>query len=215
MENDFGIDLDNYEVVRKEYFNNQQEPQFTFNNGRAYINGFGLKSMDMCEYVQLLFDKEKKTLVVKPSNSKQKDALRWCTSGKKRKPRHMRCIPLFYLVYQMMGWNMNGRYRITGFKKESNGKDILFFDLSDAICYMPTGEYDENGRAITIEQFPKQWEGTFGLSTMDYETREDVEVYDEEMVFNVPLEMNKKKKKQVMEAEDSTETVNQTENSEV
>lgn len=80
---------------------------------------------------------------------------------------------------------------------------------------MPTGEYDENGRAITIEQFPKQWEGTFGLSTMDYEKREDVEVYDEEMVFNVPLEMNKKKKKQVMEAEDSTEPVNQTENSEV
>ena len=53
MENDFGIDLENYEVVRKEYFNNQQEPQFTFNNGRAYINGYGLKSMDMCEYCVL------------------------------------------------------------------------------------------------------------------------------------------------------------------
>lgn len=192
------IDLRGYEVVRQDYFQGQEEPQLSFNKGYAYINGYGLGLFPQTDYVQFLVDDKEKALIIKPSIRKIKDSIKWSSGNSKRHPRKIRCIPLYYMVYCMMGWNLDVRYRITGVLRESEGKKILYFPLKEAISYEKIGIYDENGHPVIVERFPEHWKPHFGISVMDYETREDVKVYKEEEVFSIELPMFEQKKQQML-----------------
>ncbi len=192
------IDIKGYEVVRQDYFQGQEEAQFTFNRGYAYINGYGLNLLPEVDYVQFLIDDKEKTLVIKPSVRKIKDSVKWSSGTKKRHPRKIRCITLYYMVYQMMGWNLDVRYRITGCIRESEGQSVLYFPLKEAISYEKIGIYDETGQPIIVERFPEHWKANFGISVMDYENREDIKTYDEETTFLVELSMFERKKEQLL-----------------
>lgn len=174
------MDTQKYEVVRQDYFFSLEEPQFTFKNGKAYINAFGLRLYPDMDYIQILIDKEEKTMIVKPFREKVKDSFRW-SSGKKRQPRHMRCVPLYYMVYQMMGWNVNARYRITGYQQERGRESVLYFDLKEAICYVNDKAY-----------FPKEWEANFGILETIHKDTEIVTVFEEDALFEVKLPVNEK-----------------------
>lgn len=185
------MDMQKYEVVRQDYFFSMEEPQFTFKNGKAYINAFGLRLYPDMDYIQILIDKEEKTMIVKPFREKVKDSFRW-SAGKKRQPRHMRCVPLYYMVYQMMGWNVNARYRITGYQHERGKESVLYFDLKEAICYVNDKEY-----------FPKEWEASFGILETIHNNTEIVTVFEEDALFEVTLPVNEKNRSQLMEGRET------------
>lgn len=185
------MDTQKYEVVRQDYFFSLEEPQFTFKNGKAYINAFGLRLYPDKDYIQILINKEEKTLIVKPFQEKVKDSFRW-SAGKKRQPRHMRCVPLFYMVYQMMGWNINARYRTTGFQQQRGKESVLYFDLKEAICYMDDKEY-----------FPKEWETNFGIIETMHKESELVTVFEEDALFEIKLPVNEANLSQMMEGRET------------
>lgn len=154
-----------YEVVRQDYFFSQEEPQFTFKGGKAYINSFGL--------------------LIKLFREKVKDSFRW-SAGRKRQPRHMRCVPLYCMVYQMMGWNLNARYRITGCLHTYGEVPVLYFDLTEAICFVQT-ELDTHGNPVVRGCFPKEWETSFGTVEAEYTEKDFIKTYEEDGLFEVKL----------------------------
>ncbi len=184
-----GINQGQYEVVRQDYFFSQEEPQFTFKNGKAYINSFGLRQFPDKDYIQILIDKEAKTMVIKPFKEKVKDSFRW-SAGKKRQPRHMRCVPLYCMVYQMMGWNLNARYRVTGYLHTYGEVPVLYFDLAEAICFVQT-ELDAHGNPVVKEYFPKEWEPSFGTVEAEYTEKDFITTYEEDGLFEVKLPLRK------------------------
>lgn len=186
-----------YEVVRQDYFFSQEEPQFTFKNGKAYINSFGLRQFPDKDYIQILIDKEAKTMIIKPFKEKVKDSFRW-SAGKKRQPRHMRCVPLYCMVYQMMGWNLNARYRITGCLHTYGEVPVLYFDLTEAICFVHT-EPDTNGNPVVREYFPKEWETSFGTVEAEYTEKDYIKTYEEEGLFEVKLPLRRENLIRMME----------------
>jgi len=188
-----------YEVVRQDYFFSQEEPQFTFNKGKAHINSAGLKLFPDKEYIQILIDKVAKIMIIKPLAEKAKDSFRW-SAGRKRQPRHMRCVPLYCMVYQLMGWNLNARYRITGFKQEYGNTTVLFFKLQDAVCYIKEDAVDENGSPVIHELFPKEWEMKFGIAEAEHEKADVLRVYEEDGLMEVTLPVNERNLMRMMEA---------------
>lgn len=186
-----------YEVVRQDYFFSQEEPQFTFKNGKAYINSFGLRKFPDKDYIQILIDKEAKTMVIKPFKEKVKDSFRW-SAGKKRQPRHMRCVPLYCMVYQMMGWNLNARYRVTGYLHTYGEVPVLYFDLAEAICYVQT-EIDTKGVPVIKECFPKEWETSFGTAEAEYTEKDFITTYEEEGLFEVKLPLRRENLERMQE----------------
>ena len=205
------IDIKGYEVVRQDYFQGQEEAQFTFNKGYVYINGHGFNLLPGVDYVQFLIDEQEKTLIIKPSVRKIKDSVKWSSGSKKRHPRKIRCIPLYYMAYKMMNWNLDVRYRITGNLLVNEGKPVLYFPLTEAISYEKIGIYDETGQPIIVERFPEHWKSNFGISVMDYEKREDIKSYDEDTVFSVELPMFERKKEQmIMQAQKASEEADET-----
>ncbi|MBO5239330.1 MAG: hypothetical protein J6B50_11250 [Lachnospiraceae bacterium] len=188
----------NLEVVRQDYFVSQEEPQFTFKKGKAYINSAGLRMFPDQDYIQILVDKEEKVLIIKPLREKAKDSFRW-SAGKKRQPRHMRCVPLYYMIYRMMGWNLNARYRITGTKLEYGSATVLFFRLSEAVCYVTEDTLDENGKPVVQELFPKEWEMKFGIAEAEHEEKDVVTVYEEDGLFEIKLPVKEDNLNRMME----------------
>ena len=186
-----------YEVVRQDYFFSQEEPQFTFKNGKAYINSFGLRKFPDKDYIQMLIDKEAKTMIIKPFKEKVKDSFRW-SAGKKRQPRHMRCIPLYCMVYQMMGWNLNARYRITGCLHTYGELSVLYFDLTEAICFVQT-ELDVNDAPVVRKYFPKEWETSFGTAEAEYTEKGFITTYEEDGLFEVKLPLRRENLERMQE----------------
>lgn len=184
MELSDNINLKTYEVVRQDYFCGQDEPQFTFNKGRAYINRYGIDMFPDMDYVQLLVDKKEKILVIKPRCDKTKDSVKWCI-GSRRKPRHISCIPLCYMIFKMMNWDMNARYRITGYKLDYERTPILVFELDDAICYEKKS--DENGTVSQLQYFPSGWNMNFGTTEAKHNDDGVINMYDEDGTFEIKL----------------------------
>ena len=90
----------------------------------------------------------------------------------------------------MMDWSLNARYRITGFKQEYGNGTVLFFRLSEAICYVKEDVVDENGSPVIHELFPKEWETKFGIAVAEHKESDVLKVYEEDGLFEIRLPIN-------------------------
>ena len=178
-----------YEVVREDFISDPETVQLNLNKGRLYINSYGLSRFPDEDYVRILINDELRSLVIKPYKEKVRASYRWCGGKIKRKARHVRCLPLFYLIYKMMNWDINARYRITGEIEEANGEKVIYFDLEDAVCFI---EDTENGEEPKYHmQMPQEWEKHYGMPVMDFEKRQDIRTFQDAAVFNVEFEQLK------------------------
>ena len=67
--------LDNYQVVRREFFAHLSEPAVTFYNCKFYVNAACLHRFPGVDYVQALVNQEKKVLVLLPCEEGARDAV--------------------------------------------------------------------------------------------------------------------------------------------
>ena len=230
-ENSHPRDLSRYRVVRQEFISNPDEIQLTFNQGRIYINDYGLRQFPEEDYVRVLIDENTKSLVIRPYKKKVRASFCWCGGVKRRKARHVKCLPLFYLIFKMMQWDINARYRITGNIEDSGEDRIIYFDLRDAICFIREPRIAGNGKGadgnrtddrtdindpggsgrLSNEQnrynmqMPQEWEKHYGMPVMDYDNRKDIKTFDNMAVFDVEF-ANMKPDRKIIEHNDGTQT---------
>lgn len=194
MDNFEKFDLSNYQVVRQEFVDDAQEIYFSFNMGKAYINGYGL-SLFREEYIQIYVDQERKNMVIKPLPERKKDSFRWSGTGKKRKPRHMRCTPLYIMVFMMMDWDIYSRYRITGYIEQNGEERVLYFDLKNAVRFKTE---EEKEMTLKLDRnYPEQWRNSFGIFGRDHVESSDIKIFDDCVEFDVELKLNRKNKEKL------------------
>lgn len=192
------MDLSNYQVVRQEFGMSQEVIQVTFNQGRLYVNNYTLSQFPEEDYIQVLVDEDTKSMVIKPSVKKKRDSFKWSGGLNKRKARRIGCKPLYYLVYRLMEWDINCRYRIDGEIEDYGEQKVIFVDLRDAICFKR--EDDGNKRM----QMPEEWLKSFGMPYMDYKNRQDIKTFEDMAVFDVQMDMVSGAKKKMEELKETT-----------
>jgi hypothetical protein len=76
-------------------------------------------------------------MVVRKCDENDKDALRWCVAKPdKRKSRKMSNKLFSAMMYEMMGWNTDCRYKILGHKISYEDETIYIFDLTETEIFM-------------------------------------------------------------------------------
>jgi hypothetical protein len=76
-------------------------------------------------------------MVVRKCDENEKDALRWCVAKPdKRKSRKMTNKLFSAMMYEMMGWNTDCRYKILGHKISYEEETIYIFDLTETEIFM-------------------------------------------------------------------------------
>lgn len=90
-------------------------------------------------YIQILVNQESKRMVVRKCEENDKDALRWCVEKPdKRKSRKMTNKLFSAMIYDMMGWDLDCRYKMQGYKITHEDETMYIFDLLEPEIYMDT-----------------------------------------------------------------------------
>ena len=75
--------LNNYQVVRKEFFAHMFDAAVTFRFDSLAFNSAAINKMADSMYVQFLINPNKKKMVVRMCSEEDKNAARWCKIDKK------------------------------------------------------------------------------------------------------------------------------------
>lgn len=184
MEEEFSYD--GYKYVRSELFPNLREPAITIRNGNVTFNTACVNGLEEVVYVNLLLNEDLKRLVVKGCSENDKDAIRWCVAKPdKRKSRKITCPDFTKLIYDLMGWEKQYRYKIKGYLIEVEGEKLYVFDFTvhkifqENVKEKADGHVnDESKPAAACDRkgfYPQNIANTFGVSVEEHENMLKIE----------------------------------------
>ena len=130
---------DGYQVVRRELFAHLREPAVVIRRDSVTFNTACIAGLEDAVYIQILVNQDNKRMVVRKCEENDKDALRWCIEKPdKRKSRKMSNKLFSAMMYDMMGWNTDCRYKILGHKITHEDENMYIFDLLETEIFMDT-----------------------------------------------------------------------------
>lgn len=130
---------DGYQVVRRELFAHLREPAVVIRRDSVTFNTACIAGLEDAVYIQILINQDNKRMVVRKCEENDKDALRWCIEKPdKRKSRKMSNKLFSAMMYDMMGWNTDCRYKILGHKITHEDETMYIFDLLETEIFMDT-----------------------------------------------------------------------------
>lgn len=158
---------DGYQVVRRELFAHLREPAVVIRRDSVTFNTACIAGLEDAVYIQILVNQDNKRMVVRKCEENDKDALRWCIEKPdKRKSRKMSNKLFSAMMYDMMGWNTDCRYKILGHKITHEDETMYIFDLLETEIFMDTkrqkktnpGSVEKKEELVTAEtdQTPEQ-----------------------------------------------------------
>lgn len=128
---------DGYQVVRRELFAHLREPAVVIRRDSVTFNTACIAGLEDAVYIQILVNQDSKRMVVRKCEENDKDALRWCVvKPDKRKSRKMTNKIFSAMMYEMMGWNLDCRYKILGHKITFEDETIYVFDLMETEIFL-------------------------------------------------------------------------------
>lgn len=131
------FNYDGYQVVRRELFAHLREPAVVIRRDSVTFNTACIAGLEDAVYIQILVNQDSKRMVVRKCEENDKDALRWCVAKPdKRKSRKMTNKIFSAMMYEMMGWNLDCRYKILGHKITFEDETIYVFDLMETEIFL-------------------------------------------------------------------------------
>jgi hypothetical protein len=203
---DNSFSYDDFQVVRGEFFAHVFEPSITFSDSKVYVNTACVKKLPETEYIQILINKEKQKLVVRPCTEDERDSFRWCSSTAKRTPKQVTCRPFFAMLCDEMGWDPNYRYKFLGKMIRSKGESIFLFDLSAPEIYLR--EISDEGKVKNSRKpsYPEQWKNQFGIPVSQHAIQTKLNVFDGYTVITITDDTKKKSEKKTAQPKDNADT---------
>ena len=174
------FDFDGFQVVRREFFAHLSEPSVTFNSCKFYVNTACLAKFPTSDYAQVLVNRQKKILALRPCPEGARDSFQWCTttSKGKRKPKQITCKLFFAKVVTMMNWNPDYRYKLLGKLIHANDEYLLAFDLTATEVYQRTFVEGKKPKTSRTPVFPAEWQDQFGLSYNEHRQSMQINIFD-------------------------------------
>ena len=154
-------DVDDFEKAPDELFTETREAIFTVNRNKIYPNAACVRMLPDVEYVEILINREKKMMALKPCDELTSGGYRWSKEKNgKRYPVPRTGLPFVILLCQAMDWNAKDRYQIKGkVTTNSKGETLVSFDLYFNKRYeRPEAEEGQKRR----DRYVNGWNGHFG-----------------------------------------------------
>ena len=196
---------DGYQVVRRELFAHLREPAVVIRRDSVIFNTACIAGLEDAVYIQILVNQDNKRMVVRKCEENDKDALRWCVAKPdKRKSRKMTNKIFSAMMYEMMGWNLDCRYKILGHKITFEDETIYVFDLMETEIFLDikrkkakkdtesqsttenannieetaSSDTEEIKRKNRIPFYPKEWKDSFGLPVEEHRKALEINMLD-------------------------------------
>lgn len=180
------LDLDEFQVVRREFFAHTFEPSAVFSGCKFYVNSACLRKFPEANAVQVLINRETRILALLPCPESAKDSFVWCSEKNgKRKPKQVTCKMFFAKIMDLMEWNPDHRYKILGKMIKANGETLIAFDLTAAETYRRTVSDTGKTRTSRTPVFPAEWQNQFGLPYGEHKKTMQIDIFDGYAVYSL------------------------------
>ena len=124
------ISMEGFQLVRGQYFSRLSEPCMTIWESAVQFNAPAFATLNNCEAVQMMVNLEKRSILVKPTASKEPDAINWIRDPTNPKTTKLECSLFTRRLYSKWEWALKRRYRAVG-KLVRVGKSVmLLFDFN-------------------------------------------------------------------------------------
>ena len=178
-----------FQIVRSEFFSQLHEPAITFNQGKIGVNSACLKKLPNINYAQILVNREKKMLAIRPCQETEIFSFQWCSyraRDHKRQPRQITAKMLFMKICSLMNWNMDYRYKILGKLIRANNEYLFIFNLRSAQTFVrePAAE-GEKPKTSRNPVFPAEWQNQFGIPFEDHQKALQINMFQGFAVYSI------------------------------
>ncbi|WP_303833896.1 recombinase family protein [Ruminococcus flavefaciens] len=109
------FDLRGYEIADFKLFDDQNIPAVTLGPKEIRFNQTCISNMSSGNYVELLIHPLKKELAIRPTTQDNRYAVQWSKGSKKNgETRGIACKAFINTMFEIMGWNIEYRYKLYG-----------------------------------------------------------------------------------------------------
>ena len=166
-------DLSGFQVTKAELFSHTREPAVTIWENRIKFNMACLRRLPGVTHIQVLIHPEQKRLIIRPCNADAPDSLRWARGGgdKELANRDLLCKIFARKVFDMMGWDMQYRYKMMGKPAIYNGEMLFLFKLTDFELFIIGGKKRHS-------YLPGDWRDYFGVPVEEHEESYKIDLAD-------------------------------------
>ena len=168
------VDLAGYQVTRGELFAHQREPAITIWADRIKFNMACLKRFPGVTHIQLLIHPEQRRLIVRPCDKDAPDSLRWALGGgeKEIRNRDMICRIFAAMIFDLMHWDKQYRYKMLGRPAVCDGEVLFLFKLSDFELFLG------GGKTRVKSYLQADWRDSFGIPVEQHENSYNIDLAD-------------------------------------
>ncbi len=178
------VDIDQYEIVRPEFFSHNYEPAFTVNVDKVTVNAACVRQLPDIDCVQIMVYREEKKLILFPCGEDE-TAYRWAREKNGRRYSRPKTGEEFVMMLcSMMDWNPDFRYKILGRKVRAKGKIAFMFDLSVYECHEKVVAQNGKRRSMLHSAFVDN-SGRFGPTYAESKRMLDVKRFDKYTVITI------------------------------
>ena len=128
------ISMDGFKVVSSDFFctvSRVSAPTITVWDGSIGFSKQDLLLLNSCENVLMQINAENKKILVVPTSSKDKDAIKWVKKTNPLEAKKFSCPKLTDNLYDAWNWDKDYIYRATGRLATVQNKVMLYFDFSE------------------------------------------------------------------------------------
>lgn len=178
-----------FQIVRSEFFSQLREPAITFSQGKIGVNSACLKKLPNVDYAQILVNREKKMLAIRPCQESDIFSFQWCSyraKDGKRQPRQVTGKMFFLKICTLMGWNLDYRYKILGKLVRANNEYLFVFNLEAAQTFVREETSDgEKPKLSRTPIYPKEWQNQFGIPFEDHQKALQINMFQGFAVYSI------------------------------
>ena len=143
--------------VRRELFSDKNSAAITISKHGIVFNAGSISLMKKTACVEVLLHPNERLLAVRKTNMRNKNAVPWKSGARPAKE-------LSRVLYELMSWQKEWKYKITANYFEKNNEQVIFFDLN---CCEFRFKNDENG-GKPVKAIPSEWLSEFGEKFPEY-----------------------------------------------
>ena len=136
------ISMEGFRVVSVDMFSRHTwtvVPMITLWSSHIAFSKAAVNALNNCERIRMEVNAQSKKILLVPVSTKDKDGIRWMTTGKTPHGRKIECHAFAEKLYESWGWDKDMVYRAKGRIVTSDSKVLLLFDFTSAECW-PLGD---------------------------------------------------------------------------
>lgn len=161
-------DFREYQVTRSQFVPTTQKISMSLNTQFVKCSSDAVRTLPRASYVEIFCHPLYQMVVVRASSGRNKHAVKWMeyVNGKKR-PRKIRGKAFMPILYELMGWNHEYRYTLTGIEKVQGDKTVLLFYAGEPEIRI----YDKEKLTVAYQE---EWAEKFGDTYLVHAAREQM-----------------------------------------